>query len=385
MGTAALVHTFCGLYEINEGPEAVLANHGLAKHLTDRLRARGGAGQPVRMGRLDVLPHDPVSLAALADDTVRKTPGLRVWLHAEIIAARGAENLEEVDVMCRGARLAVSARAMVDATGDATLTALAGAAFRQVPAEQLQRPAYICQLRGVESSLLDEAGRLRVAHAIATAVQRGDLNRAALGTGCRPSIHPGEAFLTVDLAGNETGPWDPLSPDSLAVVEQTGRAIAREILKILGQDLAGWAWASVAAWPARAGVRESRRVTGVYELTEQDLLSGTAFADGIARATWPLELRETVGGPRWRFPPPGKAGDIPLRSLRHRDVMNLYTAGRCLSATHEAQASVRVMGTCLATGEAAGLAAAWHVKNEQPAWVDLAARIHTHREQLSAL
>jgi hypothetical protein len=71
-----------------------------------------------------------------------------------------------------------------------------------------------------------------------------------------------------------------------------------------------------------------------------------------------MEMREQATGARLRFPRDDRAMQIPLGALRVEGVPNLLVAGRCIAASHEAQASLRVIGTCLATGEAAGLAAA---------------------------
>jgi hypothetical protein len=100
-------------------------------------------------------------------------------------------------------------------------------------------------------------------------------------------------------------------------------------------------------------------VIGPYQLTREDVLSGRRFADGVVRASWPIELWEEGRlGPTYEYLEDGQAYDIPLRSLRARDVDNLFVAGRCMSATHEALGSARVIGTCLAAGEAVGIAAA---------------------------
>ena len=81
--------------------------------------------------------------------------------------------------------------------------------------------------------------------------------------------------------------------------------------------------------------------------------------DGVARASWPIELWEEGRlGATYEWLDDRAHYDIPLRSLRARDVDNLFVAGRCMSATHEALGSARVIGTCLATGEAVGRAAA---------------------------
>jgi hypothetical protein len=70
-----------------------------------------------------------------------------------------------------------------------------------------------------------------------------------------------------------------------------------------------------------------------------------------------MEFREDPKGPKLRYPDDNRPAGIPLRCLRPAGVEHLWVAGRCISADHEAQASIRVMGTCFATGEAAGRAA----------------------------
>ncbi len=376
MGSQSFVHTICGLYELREEAGGVLANDGFAPEFAQRLQRCGGARGPVRMGRLDVLPHDPVMFAALGDEFVSATGNLEVWLHAELCSASASgAHLEEIEIVCRGRRESVSSSAFVDATGDASLTALAGADFAQSEASRLQRPAYVALLRGLEAELLEEEGRLQLAHRIATAVKAGQLPVSALGAGFRAAVSPDEAFLTIDLAGDlNAEPWDPTSPRLLAGVEITGRRTALAIARHLN--------CRVTAWPARAGVRESRRATGVYELSESDVLQGAEFPDGVVSAAWPMELRERPTGPRWRFPESSRGARIPLRCLRHRELENLWLAGRCISASHEAQSAIRVIGTCLAMGEAAGLAAAEMLQSPETRWEVLAGRVMRSREFL---
>jgi hypothetical protein len=71
-----------------------------------------------------------------------------------------------------------------------------------------------------------------------------------------------------------------------------------------------------------------------------------------------MEFRGKHPGVKFRFPQEDRACGIPVRSLRSRDIARLFTAGRCISCSHDAQAAIRVIGTCLATGEAVGKAAA---------------------------
>lgn len=78
-----------------------------------------------------------------------------------------------------------------------------------------------------------------------------------------------------------------------------------------------------------------------------------------------MEWHEAGEAMRLVYPDKGAACGVPLRALQARDVDNVFLAGRCLSATHEAQAALRVIGTSMATGQAAGLAAASTARGEE--------------------
>jgi hypothetical protein len=126
------------------------------------------------------------------------------------------------------------------------------------------------------------------------------------------------------------------------------------------------------------GIRESRRVQGESTITAAAVLRGLETPDRVALGTWPMELREKPTGPRWRYPEDDRPTQIPLGALKVANVTNLWTAGRCISCDHEAQSSLRVIGTCLATGQAAGLAAAWYVRHgAPPGAADVRAQIET--------
>jgi len=381
MGTAALVHTICGLYLLRDEPGAVEANGGFASKFARRLIKNGGAHGPVRMGRVDVLPHDPWSFALLADEMVKECPNLQVLMHSEIHAAACHEDGWEVSVVSRGSCFVVQARMAVDATGDAALAALAEAEWKQAERGLLQRPAYIIKLGGVEADLRKETTRLRLVHGMVRAVKEGALPNEVLGAGFRAGLHAGEGYITMDLTGDASdgAMYDPTDPVVLGQMEQTGRATAKALVAWLAEIQEGFANAHVTAWPTRAGVRESRRVVGRYELSTEDVLEGREFADSIALATWPMELREKATGPKWRFPEGNRPVQVPLRCLRSVSHPRLFAAGRCLSASHGALASLRVMGTCMATGEAAGIAAALLVREGDLGDEALAEKVRTFR------
>lgn len=365
MAPAALVHSICGLYRLPDfaagwsacdppgpEPEARFANPGFAEEFATRLVETGGAAGPVRIGRVNVLLQQPTAFATLCDRLVRETPRLEIRLHTDVSAVD--ESFHEVSLCCRGRQEAVATRAFIDATGDAIAAGLGGAACEQEPSTRLQRPAFIFTLQNVRLLLTDEA-RLKIAGRMAGAVSAGTLSHGALGVAMRASGRCGEVFVTIDL---DAADYDPLDPQCLTELEMNGRELAEELSAFLQEDVRGFEESFISAFPSRVGVRESRRIVGEYRLEGSDLEKGAEFDDAVALATWPMEFRETNRGARLRFPVNGKPCDIPLRSLRVQGHPHLFAAGRCIACSHEAQASVRVIGTCLATGEAAGFAAA---------------------------
>ena len=129
-------------------------------------------------------------------------------------------------------------------------------------------------------------------------------------------------------------------------------------------DSANWAMDWVGMMPGKRG---SRRVVGDVMVTQQDLMRGT-WPDAVAMGGWPMDDHPPGGFDRSDLPPntvlrTPETYDLPLRALYSKNIPNLLLAGRNISATHAAFTSTRVMATCAAVGQAAGLAAHYCVKN----------------------
>ena len=146
---------------------------------------------------------------------------------------------------------------------------------------------------------------------------------------------------------------------------------------------------SVVTVAPHVGLRESCHIEGLYRLTTEDLLYGRRFDDVIAKGSYRVDIHEGAGitfrylngrEERQVVKPDGssewKVGrwrketenlptwyEIPYRCLIPRDAKNLLVAGRCISATHEAQASLRIMPYCSALGQVAGAAIAQAVRS----------------------
>jgi hypothetical protein len=118
----------------------------------------------------------------------------------------------------------------------------------------------------------------------------------------------------------------------------------------------------------QVGVRETRRVMGHYQLSEDDVLQCASFDDSIGVNGWPIEAH-VAGDVVFKFQDiPNSRGynQLPWRMLVPRQIDNLLVAGRCASMTHMGQSAARVSGPCFAMGQAVGTAAALALKSELP-------------------
>jgi len=359
MGVLAQVHTFCGLYHPDVTRPPVVVNPGLPAEIEAEMRARTGQAAPVKMGRVYVLPQQPDVFDAIAKGLVAAEGSrLRLELKTRCVGVDRADSGKfTVSFEGEDGMGSVLCQSVVDCSADAIVAEFLGATRMIHDRESLQRPASIVAFQNVETDAVDERFRMRLALDLAHAVRDGLLPQAALGISIRRSPTPGEVFVSMDL-DSSSGDWDPTSWDARREIESLGRELAVQLRAFLIGKYACFNGVSEPQFSQEIGVRESFRWLGEYTLTGEDLLSGKAFDDTVAWAAWPMELRETTRGARFQYFENSEPSGIPLRALTSCEIEGVFFAGRCISASHRALASVRVMGTCFATGQAAGKAAA---------------------------
>ena len=358
MGADALVHTFCGLFHPDTSRAPEWLNTGIPTEIGEHLLTASGRDKPDLMGRVYVLRHEPAEFARLAARLCANEPTLTVQTGTDLISLKRDADQWHFITTADGQTAESTARHVVDTTGAAALAGLCAPESRLITeGEKLYRPALVCRVTGLAGPL-DEHAPLQLAAILVRAVRSGALPTAAMGAGFRQSpVRDDEVFMTLDLEGGGAA-WNPLDSTTLETVKQNAHELARAIWRHLLAHHLLFATSDQILMPDQLGVRESARWKGDHVLTGQELRECRRFDDEIALAGWPLEFRETARGPKFvYFDKPEPAG-IPARSLRTREVPGMFFAGKCLSCDHEALASVRVMGTCLATGQAAGRLAA---------------------------
>jgi hypothetical protein len=349
----AFVHTICGLYQAADDSPPLYAHPGFPSRFADGLRRFGGAGEPERAGRVFVLPTYPPAFAAYAAQLCDAAPELTVWTDTPLIAA-DLSGEPVLETRSGAQRAVVHAHVVVDTSGDAAVAALAGAATDRAAPAALQSPSYIFRVRGVAAEETHGFGRLRLAYSVAGAARNGDLPAGCEAVLVRPGAVAGEAYVTLNVAKPQD--YDPLDHAQLAALEARARDDAESLIRFLRANRPGFRDCEIGEWPRRIGVRETRRVRGCQIVSGDDLLAARRRADEVAVSTWPIELWDDHR--RARFTYPAGPASIPLGALISRDKPRLGTAGRCMSASHEALGALRVIATAMATGEAIGIAAA---------------------------
>ena len=152
---------------------------------------------------------------------------------------------------------------------------------------------------------------------------------------------------------------NPLNPWDLSEAEQEGREQVLSLIRFLKKYIPGFQDCVLVQTAIQVGIRESRRIHGEYTLTEEDVLNGKKFETGIAKGAYPVDIHDPSGkGIILKQIGGDGSYDIPFQCLIPLKISNLLIAGRCLSATHEALGSCRIQATAMATGQAAGTAAA---------------------------
>jgi hypothetical protein len=357
--TNAMVHSFCGLYLPADERGPVYAHVGFPQRLAEGLRRANGAGDPERAGKVFVLPTFPHVLEAYLHRHGERVKNLTCWLDAEVIAVTLAQavSLSSLIAVHRAGSISeVECGAVIDTSGDATAAALAGAACEQADPHDLQCPSFILRLSGVDTTGLQGYSRLRLTYAVAHGVEEGTLAAGCESVLIRPGGTADEAYLTLNVPKMEGRAYAPLDPEYVRELETLARVRAGALVQFLRRTRSEFKECAVAAWPRRIGIRETRRVRGRRVLTAADVLSGRRDSDEVAVSTWPIEL--WADHRRATFEYPQGPSSIPLGALVSTSHPRLGTAGRCMSASHEALGAVRVLGTAMATGEAIGIAAA---------------------------
>ena len=313
--------------------------------LIGKLKAYGD--QAVKLGTHEVWSNVEYLKVAILD--ALDEAGARYLVHMRAVDAVVEQNrVTGVVAATKRGLMTIRAQAVVDCSGDADVAFYAGAET-MTDADNLMPMTLALELTNIDS-------QTRPAD-VAAAIRAGRKTHALISSG----------FVEVKPVANSRNWWvnhagtadwgriDATDPVQRSKAECASRRQALQMVQALGESedpkLRRIEWG--AAGP-QVSVRETRRVKGVYVLTEADAMEGRSFEDVIAWRTGFLDQGGEKGGKFVKM----KVHDVPYRCLLPEKLEGLLVAGRCISASHTAAAAGKSMGNCMALGHAAGVAAA---------------------------
>ena len=383
--TAALVmplmsfHTQRAAFERADGAKLFPTDHGPGEpvvagalaRLLSRLIAAGGAITPGPDTGY-VVPFDPEMLKLAALEVLDEA-GVRLLFHAFASGVPADGPRRSVVFETKSGPIVIRAQTVVDCTGDGDIAAAAGAPFEiGRETDGLVQPMTLMfrmvefDRAGFEAYVREHPDQWRGVHGLWDLIRRAadegelDLPREDIlffGTPHAREVSVNSTRVT-GVLGTDVFDW--------SYAEWRSRAQLRQIVRFLQRRVPGFERAYCAQSGVHAGVRETRRIRGDYRLTADDVLSARQFDDVIARGSYPVDIHNPKGsGTILKRLPEGAAYDIPLRCLLPEGVDNVIVAGRCLSGSHEAHSSYRVMPIAMATGQAAGVCAALATQGER--------------------
>lgn len=359
---------------------------GIMQEVVDRLIASGASlgHLPDTKQYVDTLTAFQAEDLKLVLDTMLEEADCQVLFHTVIgSVVRQGEHIQSILACNKDGINPIKGRIFIDATGDADLAAWSGVPMTKgresdgaaqpmtmmmkyanvnTQAVKAYMLAHLDEFPGQSEALLKKDIPIDLEGFAKQTIQEKESGRLSMR---RENIlmhetnRPGEFLVNTSRILDKDG----TDAVSLSEAEKIGRKQCVELDRLLRKVVPGFENALLEFTGPSVGVRSSRQLVGAYTLTTQDVLQCRKFASAIAHSAYPIDVHNPSGeGTDSTFLKRGMYYDIPYECLYSPDLANLLVVGRCISATFEAQAAIRVTPTAGAVGQAGGAAAMLAVK-----------------------
>ncbi|MFP3605880.1 FAD-dependent oxidoreductase [Paraburkholderia sp. SIMBA_053] len=346
----AQILSYCGFYTPHDTHQRTIG--GVGWEIVSELQTLGFDTSPVRSKSGNWIIMLDVEAIKYAFDRRVVDAGVDVRLHTRMVdVERVDRSLAAITLADHSGLHRVEAHAFVDASGEATLSAFAGAELQGGDRGVVQPASLPMVIDGVPLGVTLD--REHIGELISQHNQRATLPIERLDGGAlmRLPASGNVWWMVVDVA------TDGVTSRDLSRAEIEARHQAWSLISMLRRH-PGFERAHLASTGPQLGIRESRRPRSRHDVTGDDAHTGRRYANAIARASWPMEIHDAPG--RTRYLSIGGEGffDIPHGAVEAESLDNVWLAGRVVGSDKEAYGSIRVMGTAFATGHAAGVCAA---------------------------
>jgi hypothetical protein len=361
MATAGMCGAICGLFSSSKSKTPVQLVNGFAGEFYNHMKSRNGVSKPVKFGYTAAPVHDPHVWIELADDLLTEA-GVNILYHSYCVdVIKDGNYVEGVIVENKNGRHLVRAKQFIDATGDGDLAVWAGApyVFGRNGTVQYATMAFRMNHVDVYEALSHSVDQIEE---WANEAESDGYVLPRKRLFFLPSPRPGEIVCNVTKVAKANGDLiDATKAEDLTEGEILGRKQVRMYERFFRNYVPGFENAILNDVATQLGIRQSRTIVGRGILTNQDVYNCKKSSSSVAKSAWCIEAH-------------GEDGvflhfldedyyEIPYEALLPKNLENVITAGRTISAEHEALASARVTAQCFLTGYAAGTAAALAVRD----------------------
>jgi hypothetical protein len=352
-GTAAGLANFCGLHARVDGDHRQVV-HGIADEVLGRLKDMGALGTPHLLfgGRIQAQAYD-VSAYKLVADQLLAQAKVQLLFHALAVGHQDGHLLIET----KSGRRSIKGQLFIDCSGDGDLAAWMGAPYEVGDGRgNMLYPSTMYRIGGVDPAKAANAWQ-RIAELMEAAEKQGRKFPRKKPM-VRPQPNPTEWRANLTQIRNPDGSAvSGIDALQLSWGEAEGRRQVWDTFRFIRETTPGFERAYLADIAPQIGIRETRRIRGEHELSEDDVLDCVDFPDAIGVNGWPVE-DHIAGNVDFRFQRKARGyNQLPYRMIVPLGVDNLLVAGRCASMTHGGQSAARVSGPCFVMGQAAGSAA----------------------------
>lgn len=334
---------------------------GIPWDFIKRLESMGGAFMEWPKGNVDF----DIELYKLCTQRMVLEARVDLYMHSSMIGCEMYENnISRVFIENKNGVEVLKGNVFIDCTGDGDLAHMIGVPMQENTDGQTQPSSFCFVLSGVDT----ESKMLRKhmyhnglnGHSQCQAVRDKLLDLQAKGADIpdfggpwfNNVMHKGSVAVNITRAAA-----DSCDNRNFTQAECRLREDIFTFTRLLKENFKEFRNCYVSATAPQAGIRESRRIKGIHTITAEEYTNAVRYEDSISRGAHPIDIHASKGAGQVRIDLE-KAAYVPYRALIAENFPNLLVAGRCISADRTANASLRVMASCMGTGQAAGAAAA---------------------------
>lgn len=277
--------------------------------------------------------------------------GVGIRFYETPISAIFREGAWYVNTMGKGIQTQIKCNQLIDCTGNAFVTALAG--FQLLREEEIQPGTLQFRISGYDLKNLD-LKTIRMQYD--KAVKNGRLVKEDFRNNIEGLLNSaGDNIQHIADA-------DSTNSESNTIANIKGRTSLLNTLRFL-RELPGCENIKLISMQPETGIRETYRINGEYQMTHEDYVTGKSFDDAISYSFYPIDLHDKHGIIPKHLTE-NTVASVPLRALIPKNSRNLLVAGRSISSDHLANSALRVQASCMAMGQAAACAAVLAKKME---------------------